>query len=655
MDRIQALLETREDFHVIAHAGSGKTTAFLRCLKSLPLERRTLLLEYNRDLKADARQKVQELQIGHFCSADNWDGVLVTYFDPSAPQVDFEVAMCRVLRSDARPLQALDFEILAIDEAQDMTEVFFRFAHKLLRCAEEQRGQKPQLVLLGDARQTVYGWRGASCEYLVQPALWLPRNLEQRVSLATVYRFGSVVAAFVNRVFRGVFGDAIWPEDMRSARQGGSVTLVRTSGNAGSRRAAELYTAAARRGQVAVLTYSTRNDNSLLWGTLELASVLGAPRVALEDCEGSTGPVLQTLHTSKGRQFGTTVLFLSPSQDWVTNGRLSEEKAMLLYVGLTRCTEALIVVESRDGVLPLSDEEAERTGAEVISEESWKPEPGSAVDFSSLSLAYADEIVMRRATPSVKEELHLLLQVRRELGSPCLPRCLQNILGVQSVRIRAEFKALGGVSALQPLLDWAQWPESRKATEPKGLDSAYQQLVAMALRSPTARRRLLPEHESALRAMPSDPSAWNWDAWLTLAELLPWLHFGHVRVERPSVEEQELLDRLYGIYLDTSRDLDPHVSMDLFGFRRAGVLRPTRELCLQEASGARVHVFVFDDADSTRLSDAVGALWFLGHLSAEMVCLHYLQRGARSHASLSPGATSSLRGILSRALVARAP
>jgi hypothetical protein len=83
--------------------------------------------------------------------------------------------------------------------------------------------------------------------------------------------------------------------------------------------------------------------------TIELAELrrhLSRPRPPVELCEpdiGTRGPILGTIHASKGREADTVMLFL-PSRDGSTHGSLAAatfEEGRVLYVGATRARKLL--------------------------------------------------------------------------------------------------------------------------------------------------------------------------------------------------------------------------------------------------------------------------------------------------------------------------
>lgn len=131
----------------------------------------------------------------------------------------------------------LDCQIndLALDEFQDTSLVqyrlLFRFMSEILQESEDEHRN---FFLVGDPKQSIYGWRGGAPELIHEVARSFPQL--QRESLATSYRSAPVLMDFVNKTFRvlqehaGVidtkpvvdelpeaFSGTPWPENAASA------------------------------------------------------------------------------------------------------------------------------------------------------------------------------------------------------------------------------------------------------------------------------------------------------------------------------------------------------------------------------------------------------------------------------------------------------
>ena len=94
------------------------------------------------------------------------------------------------------------FEHWALDEFQDTSEVQWRCLNRLVRAAADGEGGRTVLAV-GDQKQSIYTWRGASRKPFDELLSWAefqpPRG--QVTSIDMSHRYGTHTADFVNRVF----------------------------------------------------------------------------------------------------------------------------------------------------------------------------------------------------------------------------------------------------------------------------------------------------------------------------------------------------------------------------------------------------------------------------------------------------------------------
>lgn len=169
-----------------AVAGAGKTTTMMLCAARCP-ERACLLLTYNKRLQSEvsarAPPSVRAMTYHAACGAAYGRRVFT----------DDEMEACLV----ERPTPSLAFDVLMLDEAQDTTRMFHALVAWLLRDNE-----RAQVVVVGDARQCINEYRGASAEYLERAeAHFAPPGSTRewaRLTLRGSYRLTPATARFVN-------------------------------------------------------------------------------------------------------------------------------------------------------------------------------------------------------------------------------------------------------------------------------------------------------------------------------------------------------------------------------------------------------------------------------------------------------------------------
>ncbi len=151
---VEAVVRGTHNVLVNAVAGSGKTTTMLHVATQLR-DARVLALTYNARLKDETRRKrdalgLRNLEVHSFHAAGvkhykaGWrDSGLQALLDAPA----------------SRPTAPLGYELIIVDEAQDLTPLLFAFVCKLAR---DNAGAACRLLLMGDERQTIFQARACA-------------------------------------------------------------------------------------------------------------------------------------------------------------------------------------------------------------------------------------------------------------------------------------------------------------------------------------------------------------------------------------------------------------------------------------------------------------------------------------------------------------
>eukprot|EP00854_Cymbomonas_tetramitiformis_P000568 gene568-968_t len=196
---------------VNAVAGSGKTTTILHVAKALP-HRRILVLTYNARLKLATRAAIQhyglrnvEAHSFHAAGAKFYAG----HVSEHAADFRTDKGLMRLVKEPRPPSRALvlggdPFDALVVDEAQDLKPLLFQVVQKLREDIGAGLGQEPQLLMLGDERQCIYGFQQADARYLTVASKALPSSLPwQTLPLRTSFRCTGSIAQFVNDAMIG--------------------------------------------------------------------------------------------------------------------------------------------------------------------------------------------------------------------------------------------------------------------------------------------------------------------------------------------------------------------------------------------------------------------------------------------------------------------
>lgn len=669
-EAIRDAVEAGKSLRVVAHAGTGKTTTLLWSLARRPTER-VLLLEYNRDLRLDAKRLAREAGLAHV-TVHNYDSFLLEYYDRTAPSRDFQMALQRVLRENIEPLNPFDFTVIIVDEAQDMTEPYAQLLQKILtdnggdgdsssiRIGDDGDESEVQLILAGDPKQTIYAFRGAKSEYLVAKNRWdwgskIPLNVCE-LTLAETFRFGDGLCGFVNGLCSSTFKPVEWGADIVSAFPGGSVEAWTM--DVGSRTAEpptallETYRAAAAAGSVCILAQSLREENTLLTCFLEQASRCGLAPTEDENINGQHQqpflPVLRTVHTSKGRQYRTVFFFLSQADSWLTEtGRLKKERNTLLYVGCTRAREHLHLVQgsdervldrirskcSRRDAQPLLERMA--TTGSLIMQRTTPPPPDTrfvpAFVYSTVSA------LEKRTSIEDKERLLALLSFGTVRQGPKLdePTFFEEL----AVRNRAEWHTIrGGTGALAPLLRWAT------TSRHNDVDSriAYAKLARRSLC-----HLFLESFDEQLKAI--NPATTSWEDWVKITSFHPDRRYGHSGGAggKKLVPRSELCAALYGAFVARCGDLDLIDAARLCGSDLTSACSHDHLFYIDKAR-QMVVCPIFCATEAIRPADIFAVTLAAGRLGLNLGCIAYLQRGVDMVVRIAPSAAALVEELVAR-------
>lgn len=622
-EAIREQVSNGSSLRIVAHAGTGKTSTLLWAFVGDP--RKVLFLEYNRDLRLQAKELARLHGLSPLLTVHNYDSFLVEFYDPAAPSKDFQLALQQVLHKNTRPLMAIDFDVIVIDEAQDMTDAFALFVKKILI---DNACLHTQLILAGDPKQTIYAFRGATTTHLVGETWDWPstRGPPLELSLAETFRFGDTLCGFVNSFCAPFFKKPIWGTDIVSARTGGKVELwsFNVEGQADALLAEYLKASAS----LCVLASSIREENQLLTGFLEITS--DADRPPLEE-EEQGQPVLRTIHTSKGKQYDTVFLFMSNSEMWLTpTGRLKAEKNTLLYVACTRARQKLIVVEA-------AEERLFSRMLQCFSKQAMPPvycaQTGRVTDSELIPLRRTRLIApVSRATLTHLEKKLSISDKEKILASVtfCITQVAEKLAEIGSdeeltVRLRAEWKSSkSATSPLWPLLTWAA------NGQPVSAMMAYSRLASKC------HHRYLRKFEEPLTRLETSLSTWQ--SWTTLMHFHPLRRYGH-SARRKEPPDQKVCDALYAAFIKIFAGLEAVEEVSLSS-ASAAFTTCSFEHCFYWGDKHHTQVLtpVFCSTEATRPKDICACIIAAGRLGVSLAGILYLQRGTQVLIKVTPAA-----------------
>jgi hypothetical protein len=179
-------------------AGCGKTTTILGICTSFQ-SKKILVLTYNARLKIETREKVDKLGLTN-TEVHSYHAMCVRYYTKNGAKDD---GIIETVKRDLAPKRQLDFDILILDECQDMTKCYYCFVNKLIL---DNATKDVQFCLFGDEKQNVFEFKGADERFLTHgQKLFSPwsRRPWKELNVHTSFRVTNEIAGFINTYLIG--------------------------------------------------------------------------------------------------------------------------------------------------------------------------------------------------------------------------------------------------------------------------------------------------------------------------------------------------------------------------------------------------------------------------------------------------------------------
>jgi hypothetical protein len=192
-DTQKIIIESLKDNNVIVEsvAGSGKTTTSLYIAKYFN-NKKILLLTYSSKLKIDTQEKIKKNKIINM-DAYSYHSFCVKYYNNNSYT---DEGINQTIKINMNPIIKFNYDIIILDELQDMTQVYYEFICKINR----DNTQKAIFCLLGDRYQSIYDFNGADSRYLIYAdKLFKFNELQWKThTLHQSYRITNKMAQFIN-------------------------------------------------------------------------------------------------------------------------------------------------------------------------------------------------------------------------------------------------------------------------------------------------------------------------------------------------------------------------------------------------------------------------------------------------------------------------
>jgi DNA polymerase III delta prime subunit len=177
---------------VSAVPGSGKTTSAL-CIAKQYSRKKILLLTYSRSLKEETDEKIKKEKIKNM-EVRSFHSFYVRYYGTSYT----DTKLRELLEKNTQPKDRKKFryDIIIIDECQDMTDLYFEAVIKILRNSEPNY----KICILGDQHQAVFCFKGSDNRFLTMANEIFNVNEFKWISLglSRSFRLSREICDFVN-------------------------------------------------------------------------------------------------------------------------------------------------------------------------------------------------------------------------------------------------------------------------------------------------------------------------------------------------------------------------------------------------------------------------------------------------------------------------
>lgn len=186
-------LKNKQNVIVNAVAGSGKTTTILGIAKQM-LDVNILQITYNKALQLEVEEKVKNENLTNI-KIYTYHGLSCSFYDYTAWTDD---KITEIITNDTQFKPRKNhkhYSIIVIDEAQDMTELYFKLVYKFLKDLKFVGN----LLILGDNFQGIYEFKGADTRYLtLADEIFKSHKPFIKLTLNTSYRLTNTTARFIN-------------------------------------------------------------------------------------------------------------------------------------------------------------------------------------------------------------------------------------------------------------------------------------------------------------------------------------------------------------------------------------------------------------------------------------------------------------------------
>jgi hypothetical protein len=188
-----------ENVIVDSVAGSGKTTTILHIGK-VSSDKKILVLTYNAKLKIETREKAISLGLTNM-EIHSYHAFGVKYYDHKCHT---DPGIIAVLKSDKVPKTSFRYDLILLDEQQDMTNLYYELVKKIIRDIYPMDTKPIQIACFGDVYQNIYSFKGSDDRYLsFADKLYKSSRSWRNLRISESFRITKPMCDFVNKHLLG--------------------------------------------------------------------------------------------------------------------------------------------------------------------------------------------------------------------------------------------------------------------------------------------------------------------------------------------------------------------------------------------------------------------------------------------------------------------
>lgn len=352
--RVVDALRRGMNVNIQACAGSGKTTTALHVAMSFA-DKKILLLTYNARLKAETRERAVAAECANM-EVHSYHSFAVRYGRRDAFT---DTSLLALLESRTALSGPWDYDIVIVDEAQDMSPLYHRLVVRIIR-------SDPMIVIMGDRHQSIYDFNRADPRFLTMASeIFASARPWEKASLSTTYRLTRQMTDFIGLCCAGA-------PSMRAVRDDGPPVEYVIANNYSKSLQRRLLgiVRSGRPSDIFVLAPSIRTTTSPIRVLANSMTKAGVPvyvpasdEERLDDDVVRGKVVFSTFHQIKGLERRVVVVFGFDRSyhEYYAKSLSISTLPNTLFVAITRATHRLILIhDSKKAFLPCVDPDAIR-------------------------------------------------------------------------------------------------------------------------------------------------------------------------------------------------------------------------------------------------------------------------------------------------------